>query len=154
MPVLPAGATRWRIEQGYLHGDALLEGRVRRAVTPDGRHVFTHTIKRGMGLVREEQERTIDAEEFDRLWALTEGRRLCKDRWRAECGSVVWEIDEFHGLPPIEGRPLVLAEVEIPDGADPGAVEIPSWLRGVIVREVTDEPRFRNFALASGSVTI
>jgi len=154
MPALPGSASRWRIEQGYLHGDALLEGRVRRVVAPDGSVEFTHTIKHGTGLVRRERERRIDRAEFERLWGMTEGRRLRKDRFKVADGSFTWEIDRFEGLPPIEGRELVMAEVEIPAGVDPDAVSIPSWLGPVVVREVTEEPRFRNYSLATASGTI
>ncbi len=154
MPEIPSEAVRWRIEQGYMAGDGMEEGRLRRVDAADGSSTFTHTIKRGTGLVREEHERRIDAAEFSRLWPLTEGRRLRKIRHRVERGPVTWEIDEFIGLPPIEGRALVMAEVEIPAGMQPEAVDIPPWIRAVLVREVTEEPRFRNFSLATASATI
>ncbi len=148
LPELPAGAEVWRIEQGYLPeslpGDqgivAPLEGRLRRVIMPDDTVCFTHTIKRGKGLVREELERSMTETEFSRHWPRTESRRLSKTRHRITVGELIWEIDDFDQLD------IVLAEVELTD-VDM-KVEIPDWLASHIVREVTDEPEFRNYELA------
>ncbi|MCH7602355.1 MAG: hypothetical protein IIB54_06280 [Planctomycetes bacterium] len=148
LPELPAGAEVWRIEQGYLPellpGDQgsvdPLEGRLRRVIMPDETVVFTHTIKRGKGLVREELERSMTETEFARHWPRTESRRLSKTRHRITVGELIWEIDDFDQLD------IVLAEVELTD-VDM-KVEIPDWLASHIVREVTDEPEYRNYELA------
>lgn len=153
-PILPEPIERLEIEQGYLPGDGELEGRLRRVRREDGRIDHVHTVKRGSGLVRQEVERPISAEEFDRHWSATQGRRLRKTRHRVAVGAIVWEIDVFHDLPPVEGRPLCMAEVEIPQGIDPASVPIPGWLSPEVLREVTEEPRFRNFALATASARI
>jgi len=155
MPRLPANAERLRIEQGYLPergstsqdvdvGAAAPEGRLRRITKPDGSIELEHVIKRGSGLVREEERLPITGEAFDRLWPLTYCRRLTKTRCRGpvDHGPVrrIWEIDEFDDLN------LVLAEVELPEaGAE---APIPEWLRPRIVREVTDEKQYRNYELA------
>jgi CYTH domain-containing protein len=55
-------------------------------------------------------------------------------------GALTWEIDEF------TDRRLVLAGVELP--AEDVAVEIPGWLRPLLIREVTDEEEYRNAKLA------
>lgn len=148
LPELPDGVEVWRIEQGYLPelipGDRgsvnPLEGRLRRVIMPDGTVCFTHTIKRGDGLVREELERSLTETEFSQHWPRTESRRLSKTRHRVRVGEVIWEIDDFNQLE------LVLAEVELTDVNM--KVEIPDWLASRIVREVTDEPEFRNYELA------
>ena len=152
-PALPAGAETWRIEQGYLYHEipaadadlmtgepATVGGRVRRAVSDDGRVVLTHTIKRGVGLVREELERSITTDQFERVWDDPATFRLRKTRFRVAAGDRIWEIDEF------EDFDMVLAEVELP--AADAEVVIPPWLAGHIVREVTDEPAFTNHAIA------
>jgi len=160
MPPLPRDAVASRIEQGYLpepdagedapppppsgdDEDIPRVGRLRRRIAPDGTEQFTHTIKRGAGLVREEHERIIDRRTFDAAWPHTAGRRLAKTRHVVAAGDgFIWEIDEF------ADRPLVLAEVELPDaGARPA---MPDWLAPHVVREVTDEPAFTNSALAIG----
>lgn len=130
-----------KIEQGYLpdDGTAGLEGRVRR--TTKGRAVLcNHTVKRGLGLVRTEVERVITLEEFERLWPSTVGRRISKTRHKVKDGALTWEIDRFDGLD------LVLAEVELPSPDTP--VTPPAWLAPHIVREVTEEPEYRNYELA------
>lgn len=150
LPAMPEGAEMLRIEQGYLpeKGEAadepFLEGRLRRTVAGDGSVRMTHTIKRGRGVRRTEIERAISADEFERYWPLTEGRRLRKRRYRApDAGvgiAVVWEIDEFVDLG------LVLAEVELPSADE--RIVFPPWLAPLVVREVTDEASYRNYSLA------
>jgi adenylate cyclase len=139
-PAIPQGAERWTIEQGYLDEASGVEGRVRCITHPDGRREFVHTVKSGQGLVREETERAITPEDFRRLWPSTVGRRIRKVRHRVREGALTWEVDEFLDWP------LVMVEVELPD-ASAEAVP-PAWLRGVMGREVTDDPRYRNSALA------
>lgn len=149
MPTMPTGAERLRIEQGYLPERSAAtgdhpEGRVRRMTMPDGSDRFEHTIKRGSGLVRSEQQRSITREEFDSLWPFTQDRRLTKTRYRIPCDAGgerrIWEIDAFDELN------LVLAEVELP--SEDASVTIPDWLQPHIVREVTDEQQYRIYELA------
>jgi adenylate cyclase len=141
LPVLPADAVALRIEQGYFPARAgSLEGRLRRTTAPDESVACTHTIKRGNGLVRQEIEREITPDEFALLWPETEGRRLRKTRHVVTVGELKWEIDEYDELD------LVLADIELPS---PDAhVAPPHWLRPHIVRDVTDEPAYRNYRLA------
>jgi CYTH domain-containing protein len=149
LPILPPGTEVIEIEQGYFckGGSSVcpveqdvLGGRIRRAIHADGTVRCTHTIKRGSGLVRTEIEQPITVGRFEQQWPLTEGRRLTKTRYRVPHAGFVWEVDVFRGLP------VVLAEVELPniDAAPP----VPPWLAPHLVREVTDDPAFRNYALA------
>jgi CYTH domain-containing protein len=143
-PELPPGAEVWHIEQGYLPGPAeapgFPEGRLRRVGRLDGSTVYVHTTKRGSGLVREETERPISAEEFERWWPATAGRRIAKTRYRVREGGLIWEIDAFRTLP------LVMAEVELPDEGH--VFELPTWLAKVVAKDVTYDARYRNAALA------
>ncbi len=153
-PEIPAGAEVWEIEQGYLapiaEGEEALaqagfpEGRLRRVTEPGGRERFFHTVKRGSGVVREEFEREIARAEFEAAWPRTAGRRVAKTRHRvrdaASGRELVWEIDVFRGLP------LAMAEVELPDEHAP--CPFPAWLAPMIAREVSEDPRYRNAALA------
>ncbi|HWB18919.1 MAG TPA: hypothetical protein VG711_01350 [Phycisphaerales bacterium] len=144
VPSIPQGAEVLRIEQGYMGGDSagmsIRPGRLRRITHRDGRVQHIHTIKQGDGLVRVEQEREISKEEFETWWPSTLGRRLTKVRHRVPSGDVVWEIDVFEKLG------VVLAEVELADANE--QVDIPRWVADCLVREVTDEPAFRNSELA------
>ncbi len=126
------------LEQGYLPGTRIQE-RLRRIREGDAvRHV--RSIKLGKGVVRTEVQEQIDPELFERLWPLTEGRRVAKRRYAAHGGGLLWEIDGF------TDRDLWLAEVEVPSAEfEP---ELPAWLAPYVVREVTDEPEYLNVNLA------
>jgi adenylate cyclase len=147
LPTLPAHATPIRIQQGYFLPDAVeadtgtpLIGRLRCATYQDGRSVHTHTVKQGRGLVREETERTIDQEMFERLWPHTAPLRLTKMRYAVGDGALTWEVDDFDDLD------LVLAEVELDDADAPAPP--PPWLAPFIEREVTDDPAYTSAAIA------
>jgi CYTH domain-containing protein len=87
-----------------------------------------------------ELEDETDADLFESLWPLTEGRRVTKRRHKVREGDRVWEVDEFLD------RDLVLAEVELP--SVDATVELPDWLRPHVVREVTSESEYKNENLA------
>ena len=132
-----ADAAGERIDQGYLAvGDDGLEVRLRRR---GERTVLT--VKQGAGRVRAEEEIKIDRDVFDRLWPLTEGRRIEKRRSLVALdGGLTAEVDVYEGA--LGG--LATVEVEFPEGADPDAFEPPTWFG----REVTDDPRYKNRSLA------
>jgi CHAD domain-containing protein/CYTH domain-containing protein len=137
-PEKVSGRSAREIEQGYLPGVRIQE-RLRRIVDAD-RILHVRSIKLGSGLVRVEVQEEIEPELFDRLWPLTEGRRVTKKRYRFAYGGLVWEVDGF------TDRDLWLAEVELPS-ADHES-KPPDWLESYIVREVTDEPEYLNVNLA------
>lgn len=125
-----------RIVQGYLMTRPAAV-RVRRE---DNR--FTLTIKTGSGLVRTEIERSIEADEFDALWAVVTDLRIEKRRHRLTLDDgLVAELDLFDG--DLSGRRIV--EVEF--GSDDAAARFqpPGWFG----REVTDDSRFTNAGLAT-----
>jgi adenylate cyclase len=124
------------IEQGYLAiADDGTEVRIRRR---DGS--ATLTVKSGRGRSRVEEEIEIDAGRFERLWPLTDGRRIEKTRYEIPADGLTVELDVYAGA--LAG--LVVAEVEFEseDAADGFAA--PDWLG----REVTDDARYKNQRLA------
>ena len=139
MPRIPAPDAVLEIDQGYLPGIKVLE-RVRRERAATGMVRYFRTMKIGTGLVRTELEDETDEQLFNHLWALTEGRRVKKRRHVVRHGDDRWEVDEFLD------RELYLAELEL-ESADQ-QIEIPDWLKPVLVREVTDERAFTNRSLA------
>jgi CYTH domain-containing protein len=126
-----------KIRQGYLAIDGEVEVRIRDA---GGDHVLT--IKGGRGRDRTEVENPLDEEQFDALWPLTTGRRLEKGRHRVRLGDgLTAEVDLYRGR--LQG--LLVVEVELPPDQDPDTFIPPDWFG----RELTDDPRYSNAALAS-----
>jgi CYTH domain-containing protein len=137
----PADLSRWpssAIEQGYLAvaGDGT-EVRVRRR---DG-DAAVLTVKSGGGRERVEEEIDLEPERFERLWPLTQGRRIEKRRYEipTDDGAII-ELDVYAG--DLDG--LVVAEVEFDSDADADGFVPPPWFH----REVTDDPRYKNQRLA------
>jgi CYTH domain-containing protein len=125
-----------RIKQGYLAIAEEAEVRLRKA---DDQCLLT--VKRGAGEVRKEVEVTLDTEQFDTLWPLTEPRRLEKSRYLVplDDGHSA-EVDIYKG--DLEG--LMVAEVEFDSGAQSREFQPPAWLG----EEVTGDSRYANQRLA------
>jgi 8-oxo-dGTP diphosphatase len=137
VPELPEGldgAPKRTIAQGYL-ATGHVEVRVRRV---DDETFLT--IKSGDGLVRAEEEMAIGSERFERLWPLTEGRRIEKVRHLIVHGERTIELDVFGGA----NEGLAVAEVEFPSAEAARAWSGPDWLGD----DVTDDPAYRNAELA------
>ena len=123
-----------RIRQGYLSSEPA-EVRVR------GRDGQTHelTVKSIGGLERTEVTLPLSREQFDELWALASAS-VEKDRTLYAVEGSTAEVDVYVGK--LAG--LVVVEVEFPTAEDAESFVPPPWF-GV---EVTDDPRYRNSALA------
>jgi adenylate cyclase len=137
----PSDVSRWpssAIEQGYLA--VALDGTEVRVRRRDGRTAAL-TVKSGGDLRRVEEEIDIEPERFERLWPLTQGRRIQKTRYEipAQDGAVI-ELDVYTG--DLDG--LVVAEVEFDSDETAAAFVPPPWF----AREVTDDPRYKNQRLA------
>ena len=129
------GARGVPYRQGYLDTGAGCTVRVRVA----GERAFLTIKGPPQGAVRDEYEYPIpvaDAEEL--LGRLCSGGCIEKVRHRVTHAGRVWEVDEFTG----ENAPLVVAEVELKRIDD--EVSLPPW----VGREVTEDPRYTNAALA------
>jgi CYTH domain-containing protein len=139
LPARAVGAPSLEIDQGYLPGERINE-RIRRTRGSDGLRYY-RTIKAGSGIDRLEVEEETSELFFTTVWPLTRGCRVHKRRYLVPEAELTWEIDEF-----LDRDGLWLAELEL-ESAD-AVVVVPAWLRGVIDREVTDDPRYTNHALA------
>jgi adenylate cyclase len=124
------------IEQGYLAIGADGEVRLRRK----GEKLLL-TVKRGSGISRDEAEVELEREAFERLWPLTEGRRLHKRRYVVLLGDLGIEVDVYEG--DLEG--LVIAEVEFASEEEARRFEPPDWLG----EEATGDERYLNETLAT-----
>jgi CYTH domain-containing protein len=125
------------IEQGYLSiGADGSEVRIRRRDD-----ALTLTVKSGRGLVRDETEVELSAEQFEALWPATAERRIEKTRYEIPASEgLVIELDVYRGA--LDG--LVVAEVEFPSEEASGRFAGPGWF-GV---EVTTDDAYKNRALA------
>lgn len=132
---------RWTVallEQGYLAITDDVEVRVRRLDGGEARL----TIKSSPALSRVEEELALEDGAFDRLWPLTEGRRLVKHRYSREVQpGLVLELDVYDG--DLSG--LATLEVEFADEAAAAAFVAPEWTS----REVTGQAAYANQALAA-----
>jgi CYTH domain-containing protein len=137
------GARDTRIEQAYLRAEDAWVRRVRR--TDRGgtlRHAYTR--KRDVaGIVREEVEADITADEYARLLADADPARRVIRKTRHEFASGRWtlELDVFDEPPG-----LVLLEVELGDATE--VPELPAAIAALVVREVSTEVAYTNHALA------
>ena len=138
LPPIRAGVDTADIDQGWLPGRRLRE-RIRRVRKETGDTYF-RTLKFGKGVARIELEDETTEAVFDRLWSLTVECRVRKRRYQVPDGDLLWEIDEFLD------RDLQLAEVELARASD--RPPFPDWLAPYVVREVTEDPRYTNRALA------
>jgi CYTH domain-containing protein len=136
---LPGDLDAWsakRLEQGYLAITDEAEIRIRRA----GDDAWL-TVKSSPGLSRVEEELALDAGAFERLWPLTEGRRLIKIRHtREDAPGVVFELDVYEGS--LAG--LATLEVEFASEDAANAWEPPAWAGP----EVTGNKVYANQTLA------
>ncbi len=133
-----AGERPERIDQGYvaIDGDGT-EVRVRRRG-----NTRTLTVKSpDAGRVRLEEELPIDEQRFERLWPLTEGRRIEKDRSRIGLpDGHAAELDVYHGR--LTG--LRTVEVEFDSVQESDRFRPPDWFGP----DVTADDRYRNRVLA------
>jgi adenylate cyclase len=137
---LPDDLDGWdaaRLEQGYLAITDEVEVRVRRK----GGATAVLTVKSSPALARVEEELPLDGDAFERLWPLTEGRRLVKVRHTREAApGVLFELDVYEGA--LGG--LVTLEVEFADEDAAQAWTPPPWAG----REVTGDKAYANQSLA------
>ncbi len=124
------------ISQGYL------------AVSDDGTEirlrqtgqVYLLTVKSGKGIRRHENEIGLSREQFERLWPMTEGKRIEKKRHSITMGRFTIELDIYHAT--LEG--LKTAEVEFKTQDEADSFTPPSWLD----KDVTLDERYKNKNLA------
>lgn len=139
---LSAHAAATDITQVYLTSESGDTDRVRKRGR-DGEYSYTHTVKhRISGVRRIEQEREISGEEYGELLKNADPSLRCieKRRWCLEYGGRLFEIDIF---PFWTDRAIV--EIELTDEAQ--TLSFPPEIG--VIREITDDGRYTNVALAS-----
>lgn len=136
-----------RISQTYLKPDPGEQAaRVRKTVkglTGDLETEYHFNQKKPVDTgVHEETEREIDQKEYEKYLKKSNPDKVSveKTRFVFKFNDQVFELDVFKG--PLKG--LAILEIELEDKND--TVELPPFLK--IIKEVTKDKRFTNFALA------
>jgi adenylate cyclase len=130
-----------RMAQGYINDMASLREARQNAsvrVRIAGDQAFLNLKSREPGRSRQEFDYPIPVEDAEALLRLCVGGLIDKVRHYIPQDGLTWEVDEFSG----DNAGLVVAELELPEVDT--TFRLPDWLG----REVTDEQRFYNLALA------
>ncbi len=130
-----------RMAQGYINDMAALREARQNAsvrVRIAGDQAFLNLKSRELGRSRQEFDYPIPVEDAEALLRLCVGGLIDKVRHYIPQDGLTWEVDQFGG----DNEGLVVAELELP--AVDTAFARPDWLG----REVTEEQRFYNLALA------
>ena len=128
--------------QGYLNGLGAMDRGEQKAsvrVRIQGDAAFLNLKSRELGHTRQEFEYPVPVADARALLALCVGGVIDKRRHLVRHGGHLWEVDEFLG----DNAGLVVAEIELASADE--AFGMPTWAG----REVTEEARYYNLALAS-----
>jgi|GEM_PF-2149404 len=96
--------------------------------------------KDAVGLVRQELEFNIRADEYERLYARREVESIAKTRYQFYIGEEYVAVDIYSGT--LEG--LAVAEIEFDTAEIANAFEPYDWF----IKDVTDDKRYKNAGLA------
>jgi len=125
------------IIQGYL---AIVDNGTEVRLRKKGDKCY-ETVKSGGTKIRTEIEVEITPQQFEKLWPLTEWKRIEKTRYELPLGdNLIIELDVYHGIL----QNLITAEVEFPTEAASSNFIAPSWFED----DVTNDVRFKNQYLA------
>ncbi|TWT20060.1 CYTH domain-containing protein [Luteimonas marina] len=128
--------------QGYINDLGAMDRGEQKAsvrVRIQGDAAFLNLKSRELGHTRQEFDYPIPVDDARALLALCMGGVIDKRRHLVRHAGHLWEVDEFGG----DNTGLVVAEIELAHADE--AFERPGWLG----REVTDQARYYNLALAS-----
>ena len=131
------GAGKAEIEQTYLTGGSRI-----RKWFENGKVTYIHTKKEKLTeLTRIERERNLSEDEYNRLLTERDTDRitLSKTRYSFPFGGKILEIDIF---PFWNDRAFLEIELE----AEDEEFSIPDYIE--VIKEVSEDRRYRNFALA------
>lgn len=134
---LTYGLQLLQIRQGYITEDPA--GQQVRVRSKDDQYYLT--VKGEGTFEREEVEVTLLAEQFEKLWPLTQERRIQKKRYEIPYKGHTIELDVFEGK--LAG--LIIAEVEFFSAKKSLDMEVPEWF----AQEVTYDARYTNSQLAN-----
>lgn len=134
----------------YIISDPELEVRIRRRLF-NGEVTYSVETKLGLGLTRQESPKLLaDAKLFDYYFGTLGKPYFSKDHWEITLpSSQKWEINLLREPNSVQG--LVVAEMEFDSEEEAkqfSEKDFPDWLKPLIVKEVTDDPRYNGKNLA------
>ncbi|MBI2063565.1 MAG: hypothetical protein HYT65_01050 [Candidatus Yanofskybacteria bacterium] len=138
----------------YILADPELEVRIRRRQDLSGRIKFTVVMKIGRGLIRQETPKLLANEELFNYYfgpfKSSHIPHILEEYWKIQLqiGKEL-EIKRLKGPGDLKG--LVLAEIEFKSedvAKQFSEKDFPLWLKSLIVKEVTDDPRYNGKNLA------
>lgn len=135
-------AARTEITQTYLTSESGATERVR-SRSRGGETIYTHTVKRRIdALSCEEVERQIDAETYRALLRRSDPARrpVEKTRYCVLAGGLYFELDVYPFW-----RDRAIVELEL---SEPSTAPIPFPREFRVLKEVTDDLRYKNVSLA------
>lgn len=119
-------------------------GRLREVSIIKGKKCFTKYIRTNKTSisegVNEEKEEEISKKQFYKEIKRST-RALTKVRYIKKVGKYKWEVDVFDFK-------LVIAEIEVKTKKELKTVKIPSFIKKVMIKDITGEKSFSNFNLA------
>ena len=132
------GAVSQKIAQAYLKSVGQTERRIRERGDSSGFTCF-YTEKMSFSPTKRiERERKISMREYMNLMTEAEAI-LTKERWCFVHQGQYFELDTFDGV-----KDFALLEIEMTN--ENQQIKLPSWCR--VIREVTEEPDYRNHEIA------
>ncbi len=131
-----------QITQTYLSAPGGEARRVRRVESGEGNVQYIETVKRPVsGMRAVEEERTLSSEEYEALLlqADPDRRPIVKTRYCLPHGEHTVEVDVYEFW-----QDRATAEIELRDEGE--TITLPSYLH--LIREISDDPRYKNVNLA------
>ncbi|WP_068082818.1 CYTH domain-containing protein [Novosphingobium rosa] len=123
-----------RLCQGYLAQGEQSSVRIRLA----GERAWLTVKGVAPGISRPEFEYAIPVADAEAMLGMCPQPLVTKTRYRVPYETLIWEVDVFEG----HAAGLIMAEVELSDADQ--TVSLPPWAG----REVSDDPAYRNAAIA------
>ena len=105
---------------------------------------YIKNIKKGSGLVREEEESEVSKKEYKKAKALNLGGVIKKERIKFIIDGNRFELDIFKGK--LEGMSIL--EIEFSSLKDAQKFKMPNLLAPYVIKEITNEPIYTNGALS------
>ncbi len=146
------GVERTDLTTVYIVSDPDLELRIRQQ-SGNGEITYSVVTKIGSGLMRQESPKLSASADLFNCYYITLGKPyLVKNHWEIPLGtSQKLEISRFTQPKLAQGRGLLLAEIEFESEKAAGQFseeDLPIWLKPLVIKEVTDDPRYNGKNLA------